>query len=200
MNEAKAELRQKMRERVKQCAMTGGDTSRQFLQSIYAIPGIEGTDTVFAFFPYAGEPDITPAISRMIDEGRTVAVPRITGEDLTFHAINSVTGDFLPGAFGIPEPDSSWPTLFPEQSHLIRFPAVILMPGLAFSREGSRLGRGRGYYDRFLSDFLSHFAERRREITLAGVCWEAQIIEDIPVESHDIRVNCLCTEKNCILI
>ena len=60
-------------------------------------------------------------------------------------------------------------------------PALILCPGLAFDKNGARLGRGAGCYDRFLSSHRSHFS------AVAGVCFERQIFDEIPVDSHDER-------------
>lgn len=60
-------------------------------------------------------------------------------------------------------------------------PALILCPGLAFDKNGARLGRGAGCYDRFLSSHRSHFS------AVAGVCFEKQIFDVIPVDSHDER-------------
>jgi 5-formyltetrahydrofolate cyclo-ligase len=81
----------------------------------------------------------------------------------------------------------------------VRFPVLILVPGLAFDRLGNRLGRGAGYYDRFLESFFASYPEKRDEITLAGVCHSFQIVERVPVAAHDIPVDCLLTENGCIL-
>ena len=65
-------------------------------------------------------------------------------------------------------------------------PEVLLVPGRAFSREGGRLGRGGGHYDRY----LSHFAGLK-----IGLCFEEQIVKSIPLESHDIPVDWIITER-----
>jgi len=81
----------------------------------------------------------------------------------------------------------------------LAFPLLILIPGLAFDKNGDRLGKGAGYYDRFLTEFLARYKDRRAEITLAGACHGFQIVERVPTESHDIPVDCLLTERNAIL-
>ena len=66
-------------------------------------------------------------------------------------------------------------------------PNLLLVPGLAFDKELNRLGRGRGYYDRYLKSF---------EGIKVGICFEKQIIETIPTEAFDMKLDYLITEKN----
>ena len=68
---------------------------------------------------------------------------------------------------------------------------VILVPGLAFDSSGRRLGRGGGYYDRLLAD-------RRSDTLTVGVTWSARLVDEIPVEPHDQRVDYLATEDGVI--
>ena len=67
---------------------------------------------------------------------------------------------------------------------------LVLVPGLAFSRKGARLGQGRGYYDRFLS--------KLNGTTTLGVGFDWQLLEDIPEELHDIRLDGLVTESQLL--
>ncbi len=64
---------------------------------------------------------------------------------------------------------------------------VFFVPGRAFSKSGSRLGRGKWYYDRFLSQ------EQYKKSKKVGICYDFQILESIPVESHDIDMDCIVT-------
>ena len=70
-------------------------------------------------------------------------------------------------------------------------PDVLLIPGLAFDREGRRLGRGRGFYDKFLSDF--------RGIKI-GLCFDGQLIESVPTLEHDVKMNFIITNSELIKI
>jgi 5-formyltetrahydrofolate cyclo-ligase len=82
-------------------------------------------------------------------------------------------------SFGIIEP------LPKDPLNTSDFPALIIIPGLAFDRQGNRLGRGKGYYDRF-------FAELKGvEYKVAGLCMEAQVVPSIPVEQGDKKVDFL---------
>jgi len=90
------------------------------------------------------------------------------------------------GAFGIPEPRDDAARLF-EPGMAGR--TAVIVPGLAFDARGGRLGRGGGYYDRFLGR-----ASMQRAIKI-GVCWELQLIEAVPTESHDVVMDWVCHER-----
>jgi 5-formyltetrahydrofolate cyclo-ligase len=119
----------------------------------------------FAAMP--GEPVLTEA------SGIT-AWPRVDGEDLVFHAC--VQAELVPGWRGVFEPLLSAPVVDPD---------LILVPGLAFSASGDRLGRGKGFYDRFLSD--------SKALTI-GVTDSAGIYDQIPKSSLDYTVDVVLTE------
>ena len=159
--------------------------------------------TIFAFLSHGHEIGTEPLIDNALARGITVAVPRVTGNDLAFYQISSSTGPFETGAFGIREPPKAAPRLYPEDPEAKRgrleFPLAIVIPALAFSPQGDRLGRGAGFYDRFLSRFLKEYRDKRPLITLVGACHSYQIVPTVPVESHDIPVDCLLTEKSCIV-
>ena len=66
-------------------------------------------------------------------------------------------------------------------------PDVVLVPGLAFTKNGHRLGRGKGCYDRFLSNYQG---------VAIGLCFEEQIVKNVFNEAHDEQMNFIITEKN----
>ena len=79
----------------------------------------------------------------------------------------------------------------PSCSAPIYLPEVMVIPGLAFDRKGQRLGRGKGFYDRYLENFL--------DIKI-GVCFHQQLLSELPTEKHDQRVGILVTDKEIIII
>jgi len=168
------------------------------IQPVYLPVGIQ---TIFAYLSTPNEIDTAPLIKYALDAGIQIGVPRIVGDTLSFHAIESRDDDFRLGAYGIREPKDLAPRIFPGPDTGFEpvFPLLVLIPGLAFSRNGQRLGRGGGFYDRFLASFLAAYPDKREQIILAGAAWSFQIIEGIPVEKHDISVDCLYTENGCIL-
>ena len=174
-------------------------------RSLYLPVGIEigietqNHETIFTYLAHGGELDPSRYISHALELGKTIAIPRVEGSNLIFHQLVSEKDTFDTGAFSIREPRMDSPQLFPESKIPLRFPVLVMIPGLAFTAKGARLGRGKGFYDRFLFSFITAFADRRQEIILAGVCHSFQILESIPIENHDINVDCLMTGKGCIL-
>ena len=102
--------------------------------------------------------------------------PRVSGEDLTFHAVANPGAELTRSALGIREPS---PTLAPVALERID---AFLCPGLAFDAHGGRLGRGRGYYDRVL-------AGARPDALKIGVCFARQIVPDTFPQPHDVRMD-----------
>jgi 5-formyltetrahydrofolate cyclo-ligase len=66
---------------------------------------------------------------------------------------------------------------------------VVVLPGIAFDRQGGRLGQGKGYYDRLLADVSS-------KCTLIGLAFDVQLVEEVPMEPHDVRLDILITESD----
>ena len=171
MNAAKANLRAKMR------AIAGvrGDAAaltRQLARQLRDWPLWQSWRNIAAFSAIVGEPDALDPWP----EDKRVALPRVAGEELMFHWVVG-RDKLLPGKFGIPEPAFDAP---PAGNGF----DLILVPGLAFDLRGGRLGRGKGFYDRFLAG-----ARGLR----AGVCFEDQIADEIPSEPVDQRMDFLVT-------
>jgi 5-formyltetrahydrofolate cyclo-ligase len=106
-------------------------------------------------------------------EGKRVLLPVCVGDDLELREYRG-EGSMAEGAFHIQEPTGE---------AFCDFAAIDLaiIPGVAFTRQGQRLGRGRGYYDRLLS--------RLREVRKVGLCWPFQLVDELPAEAHDIPMD-----------
>ena len=107
--------------------------------------------------------------------GKKTLYPRVCGEKMDFVEVKDPRKELVKGSFGIPEPSASAKETSKEQI------GIVIMPGIAFDREGNRLGQGKGFYDRWLSSF----PEGKRPF-LIGVCMEFQMMSAIPVSSSDI--------------
>lgn len=127
---------------------------------------------IYGYSPLSSEPDWR---GEAWPSDKTLAFPRVTSGGLTF-----VTGkDFRLGAHGVHEPAEADP---------VPPAGLVLVPGLAFDARGYRLGRGGGYYDRFLESL------GRPRPVLCGVCFACQIVPEIPREAHDARVDYVVSE------
>ncbi len=207
MSREKDELRRKLREEI-QAQNLADSTGSLYLpvgiQNKQTIPSISPdiraelseAATVFAYLALPSEPDVSPLIELALSGGATVLAPRMDGDGLSFFPIESSSGPFDVGPYGIREPPATRPPAWPGSA--IDVPAIILVPGLAFSPEGTRLGRGKGYYDRFLSSLLSNYVTRRNGIKIVGICAPERVRAYVPSEPHDIPVDCLWTEKDGI--
>ena len=136
--------------------------------------------TVLAFQGVRSEPDTEGLVELLEARGHRAFLPRVEGEHLVVVAHRP--GDVLHvGAFGIAEPDG--PAADPSLVD------VVLVPGLAFTPDGRRLGQGGGFYDRFLPLL-------RSDCLTIGVCFAEQLVDDLPSEEHDWVLHDLVTDAD----
>ena len=107
-----------------------------------------------------------------------IALPVVVGDDLELRLYTGPE-DLKPGAYGIEEPTGE---LFTDYADI----DFIVVPGVAFDRNGNRLGRGKGYYDRLLPRIPSAHK--------AGICFPFQLVEEVPAEPFDIRMDEIITQ------
>ncbi|WP_372009560.1 5-formyltetrahydrofolate cyclo-ligase [Paenibacillus chitinolyticus] len=154
--------------------------------------GLPDLPIVLAYIPFRTECGIHRTIEACWEAGIRVFVPRSlhASRELLFHEIRQWK-DLRKGMHGIMEPDPLSPAL---QDPLAAF--AVLVPGLAFDTACGRLGYGGGYYDRFLEKLLQAAREEGRNAPLfAAAAFDVQLVERLPVEPHDIRLNVLITES-----
>lgn len=115
------------------------------------------------------------------NEGGAWAFPRIQGETLTFHQVDQ-EDQLIPGPFGIYEPDAKTCPRIPVQDL-----KGVLIPGLGFDQSGTRLGRGKGFYDRALENYNG---------LKAGVAWSCQVTnESLPQDEFDLKVDVVISDR-----
>ena len=127
-------------------------------------------------------------ISWCIENGIQIAVPRISGKSMDFFTITS-SCDCKPCAMGILEPKSDCPEAG-EASNGLSKTCPIIVPGVAFGRDGTRTGYGGGYYDRFFEKEPGH--------TAVGYCFDFQLYPYVPSESHDKGMDFIVTENRIL--
>ena len=135
---------------------------------------------VLAFVGVASEPDTTSLLQMLGQLGAVVHVPRVEGEVIVAVRCDQDT-TLEAGAYGIPSPVGA-----PTDAQIID---LVIVPGLAFTRDGQRLGQGGGYYDRYLPLL-------RPECVTIGVCFDEQIVPAVPGEAHDQRVSRVVTDDS----
>lgn len=145
---------------------------------------------IFGFMPMPDEVDVIPILERALKDGKKVSVPKmIPGTNqMEFYEITSLEQGFSKdNAFSIREPENSSSLVkeIPDES-------VLLVPGLAFNLSGARLGRGKGYYDRYLSGV------RGKNISFCGVCVVPVITKGIPCAPEDITMTHILNEYGLV--
>ncbi len=181
ISKEKSELRKQLRERV--AALTTGERDQadgKVVEFIQARPEWRAARTVMLFVPLADEINILPLLNAAIHHHKTLVLPRFNPLKRLYEpAIVSNFGEQLTaGSYGVSEPTSDC-TLCP-----VNRLDVTVVPGLGFDREGRRLGRGKGFYDRLLADASG---------LLWGVGHDVQLMDQLPVEPHDVVLNCIVT-------
>ncbi len=135
---------------------------------------------LLAYRALPNEPDLTYFLQELILRGVATAFPRCEFGKLNFYFADVTKNDhFQTGTYGILEPSSTLVVVVPQE---LPEKSVVLIPGLAFTKNGSRIGRGAGYYDAFLKLIPS-------KILRLGIAFPWQIVQYIPEDPWDERVD-----------
>ena len=133
---------------------------------------------VMAYAAARGELPLDAVLRDVLASGRTLLLPRCGAPgEMTARRVTALA-QLRPGAYGLPEPGDDCPAI-----DLLEI-GLILVPGTAFDRTGGRLGQGGGYYDRFLL---------RTRALRVGVCHDFALLERVPTQPHDARMDCILT-------
>ncbi|OGB90335.1 5-formyltetrahydrofolate cyclo-ligase [candidate division WOR-1 bacterium RIFCSPHIGHO2_01_FULL_53_15] len=147
----------------------------------------EGTP-ICAFFPMRSEPDITPFLEEVLHRKDPLYLPCFDGTLIFRKASNLST--LVRGKLGTLEPPSTAAPIANHQSQIANR-LTILIPGRAFDAKGNRLGRGNGGYDKWIVEQR----EKGIPLRLIGVALEFQIVDSVPVESHDQKMDAVATAR-----
>lgn len=130
------------------------------------------------------EVNTLPLLKKVLKEGRVVAVPYVDqkSRSLLSVQITDPENDLVTGSYGILEPKKHLVDHF-DLSEL----EMVLVPGIAFDRTGHRLGRGKGYYDRFLNSLP-------KQIRTIGLAYDFQLMDSVPVSDLDVAVHQVITD------
>ncbi len=179
--EQKSALRTRIRAAVHQLtADERATSSAKILASLRAQAVWKNARTVLLFSPLHDEADLWPAVVDAVAAGKTIALPRFVADRRCYEAalIRDLARDCATGSFGIREPRPECAALPLNQLDF------VLVPGIGFDSAGWRLGRGKGYYDQLLATVTG---------IKCGVGFDCQLVDAVPHETHDVRLNCLLT-------
>ena len=161
------------------------------MQLLLQAPQYQYAGSILAYAALPGELSVDQLIQQALDEGKKVFLPKSYPDNcsMEFHQLENhlpYPQQVICGSYGIREPLSS------REKYHESDKALVLVPGLAFTRTGQRLGRGKGFYDRFLARLSADGC------CFMGVCHQWQIVERIPTEATDIQLDFLLTPQELI--
>lgn len=154
------------------------DKSNKIKVKLFNLAEFKAAKTIMFFISFKNEVKTEAMIKEALKLGKRVVVPitNLKENKLELSELKDYDRELIRGSYGILEPKK-------EYRRLVNFPEVnlVICPGLAFDKDGNRLGYGGGYYDRLLSQDLT--------INRVAICFDFQIIEQVVVDEYDIKMN-----------
>lgn len=193
-----------LRERIKQTLKEQNEDkhycnfqSQKALIELYNFDLFKKASCVLSFVSYGTEIKTNQLLDIILNENKMLCLPRTENEKMEFYYINS-DEDFSEqteiGEYGITVPKSNQDKL---DINSIPDKTLIIIPGLAFDERGNRLGKGKGYYDKFLAELLST-SEKEKILAVVGYCYDFQIIDKVITEPNDIPVDYIISDKRIV--
>lgn len=183
MDTKKAIRQQIMKQRNNMTSEEVQQLSAQICSNIKELDIYKAAEKICLYMPINNEVDVTLLAYDAWNDGKTLWLPKTSGNTMGFFKFSQDTALSL-GTYGIMEPVSD-ELLEPDKDTL------VLMPGAAFSPDGGRIGYGGGYYDRFLNKW--------DVCRTAAVCYQFQILQELPVEKHDVKPDIIVSEISFVV-
>ena len=183
--QAKADLRLAMRERLKTLSAKDRDIeSRIICKTLQKLIG-DAPELVTGYIPLSDEPNILPLLEHILKTGKKIALPTIESDALAFRTVENLGQTIQNPITKLSEPLKTCPRTDPK--HI----AWVIVPGRAFTKQGDRLGRGNGGFDRWIALQRKENPQTR----YVGVCFECQILPTLAIEPHDEKMNIVVTAR-----
>ncbi|MDO4733130.1 MAG: 5-formyltetrahydrofolate cyclo-ligase [Bacillota bacterium] len=182
--EEKSLLRQRIKQALRECspeALAAWD--RCVAEKLLALAQFRQAGCILSYAPFGREFNADLLNRAILAQGKQLALPLVTGAGQMEARLVGSLEKLLPGAYGIREPEPESPLLPAERIEL------LILPGLAFDVEGYRMGRGGGYYDRFLAAFRGFCIAPTREL---------QLLPFVPREKWDQPADLILTETRTL--
>lgn len=169
--------------------MTENDVKNKSLlimNKLTSLGEYKNSKIVFVYMNFKNEVTTIELINKMLSENKRVVIPYTDTENTVLipSEIRNISDDLVLSSFGYYEPVfEKIKRVEPEEFDL------IVTPGVVFDKKLNRIGFGKGYYDRILSN-------KRKEAKAIAVAYEFQVLDEIPVEQHDVKMDMIITEEN----
>jgi 5-formyltetrahydrofolate cyclo-ligase len=188
ITQLKQQARNKVLRRIRQIPRTTRDGhAKAIAAQLLSLPAYRKATAILGFVPLSSEPDLSSFYDQAIIDGKVIAFPRCEADgSMRYFAMDGQWRDRLTkGELSFREPDGTCTIPLNLEVHQ---PSLVLVPALAYTPYRRRLGRGKGYFDRFLASLGSG-------ATSVGICFNVQIEADLPFEVHDHAVHLVITES-----
>ena len=186
--EKKKQARQQVLQKIHQLSAGQRQQSEEKIyRHLFGLSEFIKADTILAYVGCQHEIHTHILLEHCLKMSKTLLLPRVNVKNntMSIHHIQDPQQDLIPGYGNINEPDKNIP-VYPEDQKI----DLIIVPAVAFSVSGQRLGRGKGFYDRFLAQYPDSFT--------LGLAYQEQLISNLPTESHDLPIDILITDKEII--
>ncbi len=145
--------------------------------------GVESGSMVAGFWPIRDEVDPRPLMDALAQAGCSLCLPVVVGDELEFRRLEKGAA-LEPAGFG---------SMAPGREAEVVYPNVVLVPLSAFDRYCNRIGYGKGFYDRALSEL-----EKLTHLVAIGVAFAVQEVEEVPMEAHDRQLDGILTDRGLL--
>lgn len=168
-------------------------------ENLLNLEKLKASNNILLFVSYGNEIKTETLLEEFLKSGKKVFLPRTEKDDMDFFQISnteSIENQTEIGDFGIVVPKKNLKMLSPKE---IGKDFSILIPGLAFDKKGNRLGKGKGFYDKYLENVLQCKSKDNYPM-LVGFCYDFQIVDEVPTEKSDIPVDYVVSETRIIKV
>ena len=200
MNEEKSDIRKKIKTILENNKCNFAQWSETICHKI--INSVEFTEAtiIISYMALPDEVNLKTVNKQALLQDKKVYIPRIVPNSnlMDFYAFNQK--NYHTGSFGIEEPDLSLEKFQVEkvilESKVKNQSILVLVPGRAFTKDGKRLGRGKGFYDLFLEKIIKKTGDSTNcKISCAGICFNCQLLADLPVTAHDVLMQKVISQE-----
>ena len=198
--ESKEEARAAAKLAVKQLRVGFETETRSMLAAanLAATNFYEEAECLFVFMSKKSEISTSCLIEKAFADKKAVAIPKITGDTLEFYLLDpqkKIEEQVETGSFNVLEPCA-----FLEKIDQSKLPldSLFVVPGLAFALDGTRLGHGKGYYDRYIDGVYRSNSSVYLPKAIIGFCYDCQVFEELPSDDYDVPSTHIATEKRFI--
>jgi 5-formyltetrahydrofolate cyclo-ligase len=163
--------------------------SAAITERLLQLPDYQQANVVLGYMNFGAEFDSSAWVKQVLADGKRLALPKVNRQtnQLDLYWVDDLASQLAVGLWGIPEPVIERC----ERLNSLNEVEFALLPGVAFTRRGARLGYGGGFYDKLL-------AQIEHRPTLVAAAFGLQVVEDIPQEATDVKVEWLITEQEII--